>query len=90
MIRKQHAFCLLFAGNEAFDRITTMILGMPNLAGSIIACFLDNTVPGNYFNTNEVFLCNIFYFERTMTMILGMPNFVGSITACYIDNTEPF
>ena len=24
----------------------TMILGMPNLAGSVIACFLDNTVPG--------------------------------------------
>ena len=27
-----------------------MILGMPNLAGSIIACFLDNTVPGNFSN----------------------------------------
>ena len=26
-----------------------MILGMPNLAGSIIACFLDNTVPGKAF-----------------------------------------
>ena len=40
-----------------------MILGMPNLAGSIIACFLDNTVPGNYSNTYEVFLCHLSYFD---------------------------
>ncbi|XP_045169652.2 solute carrier family 23 member 1-like [Mercenaria mercenaria] len=34
-------------GNEQFDRIMAMLLGNPNLVGTIIACFLDNTVPGS-------------------------------------------
>ena len=55
-------------------------LVMPNIAGSIIMCFLDNTVPGNYCNTYEVF-------DRamTMTMIRGMPNLAGSIIACFLN-----
>ncbi|XP_060563739.1 solute carrier family 23 member 1-like isoform X2 [Ruditapes philippinarum] len=34
-------------GHEQFDRIMSMLLGNPNLTGTIIACFLDNTVPGS-------------------------------------------
>ena len=49
LLKLKYVHGLLFAGNEVFDRIMTMILGMPNLAGSILACFLDNTVPGKYF-----------------------------------------
>ena len=41
----------------------TMILGMPNFAGRIIASFFDNTVPGYYCHTNKVF-------DRIMAMIL--------------------
>ncbi|XP_052788146.1 solute carrier family 23 member 1-like [Mya arenaria] len=33
-------------GNQTFDRIMAMLLGNPHLAGTIAACFLDNTVPG--------------------------------------------
>jgi len=33
-------------GNEGFDRIMGMLLGNPNLVGTVIACLLDNTVPG--------------------------------------------
>lgn len=43
---------ILITGNEEFDSVMTMILGMPNLAGSIIACFLDNTVPGTDYDFN--------------------------------------
>ncbi|WAQ93794.1 S23A2-like protein [Mya arenaria] len=32
-------------GNQTFDRIMAMLLGNPHLAGTIAACFLDNTVP---------------------------------------------
>ncbi|WAQ93745.1 S23A2-like protein [Mya arenaria] len=32
-------------GNQTFDRIMAMLLGNPHLAGTIVACFLDNTVP---------------------------------------------
>jgi len=35
------------AGYENFDRIMAMLLGNPNLTGTIVAFFLDNTVPGN-------------------------------------------
>ena len=31
------------------DRIIVMILGNPNFMGAVIACFLDNTVPGEPF-----------------------------------------
>ncbi|KAL4221965.1 hypothetical protein ACF0H5_018015 [Mactra antiquata] len=34
-------------GNEAFDRIMAMLLGNPNLVGTIIAFVLDNTVSGS-------------------------------------------
>ncbi|OWF42908.1 solute carrier family 23 member 1-like isoform X2 [Mizuhopecten yessoensis] len=33
-------------GNKEADDIITMILGNPNLAGGVLACFLDNTIPG--------------------------------------------
>ena len=39
--------CILLLGNESFDKILAMILGNPTLAGTVIAFFLDNTVPGN-------------------------------------------
>ncbi|XP_060590151.1 solute carrier family 23 member 1-like [Ruditapes philippinarum] len=34
-------------GHAQFDSIMKMLLGNPNLTGTIIACFLDNTVPGS-------------------------------------------
>ncbi|XP_053374641.1 solute carrier family 23 member 1-like isoform X1 [Mercenaria mercenaria] len=34
-------------GYEQFDKIMSMLLGNPNLTGTLIACFLDNTVPGS-------------------------------------------
>ena len=55
--------------NEVSDRIMTMLLGMPNLAGSMAACFLDSILPGNYSNTIEVF-------DRIITMIPCMANLV--------------
>ena len=60
----------------------TIILGIPNLAGSILACFFDNTVTCIYCHTNEVF-------DSIMIMILGMPNLAGSIIACFLDNKLP-
>ncbi|WAQ93740.1 S23A2-like protein [Mya arenaria] len=33
-------------GHAMFDKIMSMLVGNPNLVGTIIACFLDNTVPG--------------------------------------------
>ncbi|XP_033757145.1 LOW QUALITY PROTEIN: solute carrier family 23 member 1-like [Pecten maximus] len=33
-------------GNKEADDVITMILGNPNLAGGVLACFLDNTIPG--------------------------------------------
>ena len=39
--------CTLLLGSESFDKILAMILGNPTLAGTVIAFFLDNTVPGN-------------------------------------------
>jgi hypothetical protein len=33
-------------GNEKADRIIAMLLGNPTLVGTILACFLDNTVSG--------------------------------------------
>lgn len=34
-------------GHDQFDKIMSMLLGNPNLIGTILACFLDNTVPGS-------------------------------------------
>ncbi|XP_069139247.1 solute carrier family 23 member 1-like [Argopecten irradians] len=34
-------------GNKEADDVLTMILGNPNLAGGVLACFLDNTIPGS-------------------------------------------
>lgn len=34
-------------GNKDADDIITMLLGNPNLAGGVLACFLDNTIPGS-------------------------------------------
>ena len=36
----------IISGNVQFDQVMHMILGNPNLAGTIIAFILDNTVPG--------------------------------------------
>ncbi|KAL5004152.1 hypothetical protein ScPMuIL_017608 [Solemya velum] len=36
----------LQTGNEEVDRVLRMILGNANLSGAVLACFLDNTVPG--------------------------------------------
>ncbi|OWF42907.1 Solute carrier family 23 member 2 [Mizuhopecten yessoensis] len=33
-------------GNREADDVIKMLLGNPNLAGGVLACFLDNTVPG--------------------------------------------
>ena len=37
---------IIVVGNAQFDQVIHMLLGNPNLAGTILACFLDNTVPG--------------------------------------------
>ncbi|XP_060079224.1 solute carrier family 23 member 1-like [Ylistrum balloti] len=34
-------------GNKEADDVITMLLGNPNLAGGVLACFLDNTIPGS-------------------------------------------
>ncbi|KAJ8317126.1 hypothetical protein KUTeg_005030 [Tegillarca granosa] len=33
-------------GNKEADNVITMLLGNPNLCGGVLACFLDNTIPG--------------------------------------------
>ncbi|XP_060063606.1 solute carrier family 23 member 2-like [Ylistrum balloti] len=33
-------------GNKEADDVITMLLGNPNLTGGLLACFLDNTIPG--------------------------------------------
>ncbi|OWF55077.1 solute carrier family 23 member 1-like [Mizuhopecten yessoensis] len=33
-------------GNKDADDVITMLLGNPNLTGGVLACFLDNTIPG--------------------------------------------
>ena len=54
-----------------------MILGNPTFAGTIMAFFMDNTVPGND------------SFDKVMAMILGNHTFAGTILAFFLDNTVP-
>ena len=37
-----------FSGNEDLNRVINIFLGNPNFIGSLIACFLDNTIPGMF------------------------------------------
>ena len=40
-------FCLLnIAGNDKADEVLRILLGNPNMFGGVLACILDNTVPG--------------------------------------------
>ena len=36
----------VFSGNRNVDQVMHMLLGNPNLVGTLLAFFLDNTVPG--------------------------------------------
>ena len=36
-------------GNFRVDNILKTLLGNANLSGALLACFLDNTIPGRYF-----------------------------------------
>lgn len=38
-----------FSGNENADRILRTLLGNANLTGALLACFMDNTLPGTFF-----------------------------------------
>jgi len=34
------------AGNDQADEVLKILLGNPNMFGGLLACLLDNTVPG--------------------------------------------
>ena len=38
---------LCISGNRNVDQVMHMLLGNPNLVGTLLAFFLDNTVPGD-------------------------------------------
>lgn len=42
-------FYFPFSGNENADRILRTLLGNANLTGALLACFMDNTLPGTFF-----------------------------------------
>lgn len=37
---------VIVLGNEKADEILKILLGNPNMFGGVLACILDNTVPG--------------------------------------------
>lgn len=39
-------FAFICLGDESADRVLRVILGNANFAGAVLACFLDNTIPG--------------------------------------------
>ena len=54
--------CLLFIiGDADADEILKIILGNPNMFGGVLACILDNTVPGKYclLITQSMYICNM-------------------------------
>ena len=36
----------LFSGNDDLDQVLLILLGNPNFFGAVLACVLDNTIPG--------------------------------------------
>ena len=47
-------FLCIFSGNGDVDEALRVILGNPNFVGTVLSCFLDNTIPGKierHFNT---------------------------------------
>lgn len=42
-------FYFPLSGNENADRILRTLLGNANLTGALLACFMDNTLPGTFF-----------------------------------------
>ena len=53
----------IFAGNEQADRLLKILMSNPVFVGGFLACFLDNTIPGNgqfyvsYFENHLIWLC---------------------------------
>ena len=45
------------SGNQTFENVLTMILGNPILSGTVIAFFLDNTVPGKWIVAADSIVC---------------------------------
>ena len=39
--------CVSFSGSKDADEVLKILLGNPNMFGGVLACILDNTVPGN-------------------------------------------
>ena len=37
------------SGNKDADEVLKILLGNPNMCGGVLACILDNTVPGKFF-----------------------------------------
>ena len=48
---------MCISGNRNVDQVMHMLLGNPNLVGTLLAFFLDNTVPGKY-----IFDCGFFVY----------------------------
>ena len=46
-------YTLRFTGNADLDRVLTILLGNPNFFGALLACVLDNTIPGNIRDNNN-------------------------------------
>ena len=44
-------------GSEMADSVIKMLLANPNLTGGLLACFLDNTVPGQFNTESLVHVC---------------------------------
>ena len=44
-----------FSGNDELNSVLNIFLGNPNFIGSVIACFLDNTVPGKTIDLQRMF-----------------------------------
>ena len=53
-----YGLCLLFyKGSKDADEVLKILLGNPNMFGGVLACILDNTVPGKCTcNFDDVYL----------------------------------
>lgn len=79
-------FYFPFSGNENADRILRTLLGNANLTGALLACFMDNTLPGTFFMSSKMPLHSCIDFACVWEAGRGFPT-ISEYIHVYLQQT---